>query len=130
MGNLKSPELISAFESACNEVMSSPSTDAHTSHAQTFAQTLAEVANKSAVQKDIDSCCALVEYAVSAFDTVEGTSVMSAVLFEVFEPLQACNCASVSANVAFDTFLGRVAAKCNPQESLTLFLATLGEASE
>ncbi len=107
--------------------MGNPSTDAH---AHTFAQRLAETAQKSAVRRDTDSCCALVEYAVSAFDTVEGTSVMSEVLFEVFEPLQACSAASVSATLAFDSFIGRVAAKCNPQESLTLFLATLGEESE
>lgn len=130
MGTVTSPEVTGAFERACSIGTGSPSTDPHTSHAHTFAKRLAETAHISAVQRNADSCCALVEYAVSAFDTVEGTSVMSEVLFEVFEPLQACSRASVSASIAFDNFTGRVAAKCNPQESLTLFLATLGEASE
>ena len=118
-------ELTGTFQRACSAVHGDATTDAHT-----FAQRLAEVAQVSVVQSDTDLCRRLVDFAVSAFDTGDGASVMNEVLFEVFEPLQACGSASISGNKAFESFIGEVTAKCNPQETLTLFLATLGEASE
>ena len=118
-------ELISSFQKACSTVHADATADA-----RTFAQSLAEVAQVSVAHCDTDACDTLIGFAVSAFDTEDGASVMNEVLFEVFEPLQACGSASTSGKTAFGNFIGEVAAKCNPQESLTLFLATLGEASE
>lgn len=105
-------------------------TDAQVSDAHAFAQRLVESAHQSVVEVDTERSRGLLECAVSAFDTTHGTSVLNEVLFEIFEPLQACSRTSVGANKTFEEFIERVAAKCNPQECLTLFLATMGEASE
>ena len=64
------------------------------------------------------------------FATANGTSVINAVLFEVFEPLQQCSSTSPDAVKAMQKFIAQLAAHCNPQETLTLFMSTLGEASE
>ena len=123
-------EVTRAFERACSAMMGNAGTDAQTLDAHAFAQRLVESAQESVVQVDTDRSRGLIEYAVSAFDTGHGTSVMNEVLFELFQPLEACSRASVGAKKTFESFVERVAAKCNPQECLTLFLATMGEASE
>lgn len=119
------PELARIFEKASNGVSSNDWT-----HANSFAKEVRNTAHRLEIPADGEGCVTLIEFCISAFDTEKGTSVINEVLFEVFEPLKNCSSASPNANKAFETFIGKVAAKCNPQESLTLFLATLGEASE
>ena len=89
-----------------------------------FARLVCGAAKKSVAADNEDTCAKLIDCVVSAFDTV------SEVLFEVFEPLQDCSNASSTAAGAFDGLLGKLAAACNPQEVLTLYLAVLSDASQ
>jgi hypothetical protein len=95
-----------------------------------FAQIVCDTAHRALNESDPKTCDQLVKLAESAFATINGTSVINAVLFEVFEPLQQCVSAYPNATKAFQSFIAQVAANCNPQETLTLFMSTLAEAAE
>ena len=114
-----------SFERACSAVSGKDLADVNV-----FAQIICDTAQEAFVGADTETCDELVKLAESAFATANGTSVMNVVLFEVFEPLQLCSSASTDALEAFQKFIAQVAASCNPQETLTLFMSTLGEASE
>ena len=118
-------EVADEFGKACSEVGSKGCIDA-----SAFAQKLAEASQSITSHADTEGCRELIEFVVIGFDTNGGTSVISEVLFDIFEPLRSCGDASPDATKAFQRFIGNVTAICNPQETLTLFLATLGEASE
>ena len=114
-----------SFERACSAVSGEDLADVNI-----FAQIFCDTAQEASVGAETETCDQLVKLAESAFATATGTSVMNAVLFEVFEPLQQCSIASKDASKAFQKFIAQVAASCNPQETLTLFMSNLGEASE
>ena len=114
-----------SFERACSAVSGKDLADVNA-----FAQILCDTAQEASVEADTETRNQLVKLAEAAFATANGTSVINAVLFEVFEPLQQCSSTSPDAVKAMQKFIAQVAAHCNPQETLTLFMSTLGEASE
>ena len=93
-----------------------------------YARLVCEAAEQCVVADDADACTKLIDNVVSAFDTGSGTTVISEVLFEVFEPLLNCSNFSPPATAAFEGLVGKVAAACSPQEALTLYLAILSDA--
>ena len=122
----REPTMIRAFERACSDANNiTRNDDDFRDTTDAFAYWLKELAQDSAVQTDSDSSRRLIKFAVSAFDTGGGIIVMNEVLFEILDPLQACCRASSDASRDFNTFIEKVAAKCNPDEALMQFLATL-----
>ena len=121
--------VLESLSKACDAV-NSKDPQAVAVYCADFARSVCEAAEKGVVADDADACTKLIDYVVSAFDTGSGTSVISEVLFEVFEPLQDCSNASSTAAAAFEGLLGKLAAACSPQEALTLYLAVLSDASQ
>ena len=118
--------VLDPLSKACDAVNSK----AFAGYCAAFARSVCEAADISTAADNADACTELIDCIVSAFDTGNGTSVISEVLFEVFEPLQGCSNASPTAAAAFEGLLGKVADACSPQEALTLYLAVLSDASQ
>ena len=121
--------VLDSLSKACDAV-NSKDPQAVADYCADFARSVCETAEKGVAADDADACTKLIDCVVSAFKTGSGTSVVSEVFFEVFEPLRECSNASATAAAAFDRLLRKVAVACSPQEALTLYLAVLSDASQ